>query len=246
LLVQGWAFIFFESTNRPSIRDTKKNDMEKRLSLIAMTFLLMILIISSCKKTEPESGLSSDIQNLVPDSLLQNIKDMGMPVNEGTTPPNIENIYEASPFILVNSNRAGDYVGSQFADIVMEFYDQNNKELTIKVNYVNGGEQGSGLGSFLSGSGNDFSVFVKVASTYSNDNADLLLIISGTKASGSVKDLYYAIFMLNNYGNPHSYWIENGEGRILYDSDGNSPEVESLYSFVNKTSQGLNNSISRP
>jgi len=206
--------------------------MKRNLLFTATLFVFALtLSLSSCKKDETETGFSEDIQNLVPDSLLQTIKEMGMPVNEGLKPPTIENIYEASPFVLVSSNIYGDTPGDIFVDFKVEFADQNNEDLTIKVSYVNGNEKGTGLGSLISGSGNDFSVFVKMTASSLESDADLLLIISGTKASTGIKNLYYSIFMLNNYDNVNDYWIENGEGRILYDSDGISPVVESLYSF---------------
>jgi hypothetical protein len=221
--------------------------MKNSLHIIAILFLSVGLSFNSCKKAETTTGLSDDIQNLVPDSLLQTIIDMGMPINEGTTPPNIENIYQASPFELVSSNRAGDSPGKLFSDFNIQFSDQNNSDLTVKVDYVNGPESGNGLGSFVSGSGNSFSVFVKVESYISGEKADLLQIISGTTTKSGIKDFYYSIFMLNNYGNPGGIWIENGEGRIIFDSDGDSPIVESLYSFKRDNQLMMSNqSVSSP
>jgi hypothetical protein len=206
--------------------------MKKNLLFIAAIFFFSITFsLSSCKKDDIKTGLSEDIQNLVPDSLLQTIKDLGMHVNEGLTPPDIENIYLGSPFELVSSNIDGDTPGHLFADFRVRFSDQNNDDLTVKVSYTNGSEEGKSLGSFVSGNGNDFSVFVKMTSTSLDTEADLLLIISGTKVTEGIKDLYYSIFMLNNYGNANDYWIENGKGRVIYDSDGISPIVESLYSL---------------
>jgi hypothetical protein len=206
--------------------------MKRNLLFIAAIFFFALTFsLSSCKKDDIKTGLSEDIQNLVPDSLLQTIKDLGMPVNEGLVPPDIENIYLASPFELVSSNIAGDTPGHVFADFRVKFSDQNNDDLTVKVSYVNGSEEGNSLGSFVSGYGNDFSVFIKMTSTSLDTEADLLLIISGTKVTEGIKDLYYAIFMLNNYGNVNDYWIDNGKGRVIYDSDGISPIVESLKSL---------------
>lgn len=221
-------------------RSENKKNIKKNLVLNAtILFLALMLSFSSCKKDDPETEFSEEIQNLVPDSLLQSIRDLGMPINEGLTPPNIENIYLASPLVLVSSNINGDTPGKVFLDFKVEFSDQNSDDLTVKVSYVNGSEEGTGLGSLVSGSGNDFSVFVKMTATSHESDADLLLIISGTKANAGIKDLYYSIFMLNDYGDLSGYWIENGEGRILYDYDGDSPIIESLTSINKENSESI-------
>ena len=153
--------------------------------------------------------------------------------NSGFNPPDFENIFFASPFALVNSNISYDYVGKTFSDYSVQFYDQDNENLTVKVSYVNGPEEGNGLGAFISGSGNKFSVFVQVNSTYNGTNAVMLHIISGTLTSTGIQNLYFANFMLNNYGNPYGYWIEEGEGRVIKDTDGMSPIISSLKSAKN-------------
>jgi hypothetical protein len=188
--------------------------------------LLSVAVFYACKKddsTKKDDGLSTQVHNMVPDSIINEMKTLGLPLYGGTTPPNLQNIYLATPFILKSSNRAGDYAGKSFADYYVKFYGQDNTALSIMVDYYNGGEKGTGLGGFISGVGNTFTVFAKVHSTYLGDQADFVHVISGTLISGAIKDLYFANFMLDNYGNPHGYWIDEGEGRVIYDSDGNSP-----------------------
>ncbi len=46
-----------------------------------------------------------------------------------------------------------------------------------------------------------------------------------TLTSTGINNLYFANFMLDNNGN-NSIWIKDGEGRVLYDSDGVSEIVE--------------------
>lgn len=239
-----YVFNIYHFPEHPGKSNLKK--MKNNQLFATIIFLIFCLSFSSCKKSETDNGLSEDIQNLVPDSLLQVIIDLGMPINEGITPPDIENIYKASPFELAASNRAGDYVGHLFSDLNIQFTNQDNDNLTVTVNYVNGPEVGNGLGSFISGSGNKFSVFVEQVSYIGSSRADLVQIISGTKTSSGIKDFYYALFMINNYGNPGGKWIEIGEGRIIHDSDGNSPIVASLNSSIMNPSVMSNQSIFSP
>lgn len=198
--------------------------------LFGLLFVLTCTMISSC---DPKLELSKEIKNIVPDETLKQITDLGMPINKGSKPANLENIYKVSPFILKASNIPDDKIGSTFADYKFHLYSQNNDKLSISMDYYSGGEEGSGLGGFISGDGNDFSVFVKVHSSYQGGQADFIHIISGTITDQGIKNLYFANFMLDNYGNQGKVWIENNQGRVIYDSDGLSPIVESLQAKTN-------------
>ena len=198
-------------------------------------FLTIGLILSvfavGCKKDKKEdskvqeNGLSQQINNLIPDSIITEMVNLGMPINRGETPPDITSAYFASPFILKASTILSDVPGFQFSDYTVTFYDQNNDNLSVKVDYLNGPESGTGLGGFIVGSDNKFSVFAEVNSTYSGKNATLVHVISGTLTATGIQNLYFANFMLNNNGNPGGIWIEEGDGRVIYDSDGFSGKV---------------------
>ena len=196
-----------------------------------ISMLFCFLLLNACKDDEYDKGFSEDIKNIVPDSLLQQIVDLGMPIHTGFTPPNIENIFQASPFVLDTSNIATDEPGFLYTDFNVQFSEQDSIKHSLKVSFVNGPEVGNAIVAFVSGEGSNFSVFLKVNSTSGTSKAELIQIFSGTVTSKSIQNFYYAVFMLNNYGNEKGYWIENGQGRIIYDADGNSPIVESLYSI---------------
>ncbi len=116
------------------------------LNLLFLLLPLSFIAVTSCKKDDKKTGtkddkvLSEAIQEIVSDSTFQDIIELGMPVNKGLTPPDIENTYVASPFILKSSNISCDYEGKLFADYYVKFYDQDNDSLTIKLDYSNGGE----------------------------------------------------------------------------------------------------------
>lgn len=194
---------------------------------IGIAVLACGIIFTSCGKYGDylKGGLSKDIQNLVPDSIMTIITDLGMPINKGNNPPDLTGTYLASPFVLKSSNRSGDVAGKTFSDYEVKFYNQDDTELTLTVDYVNGPEQGSGLGSYLAGSGKKFSVFAELNSTYQGHPAKIVHIISGTITTTGISNLYFANVMIDNFGNPGGIWIEIGECRIIYDSDGNSPKI---------------------
>lgn len=208
---------------------------------VTIQFLGIILALSfvfaGCKKDKKENskvgdnGLTQEINNLIPDSIITEMVNLGMPINRGESPPELNGIYLASPFILKASNIANDSPGYVFSDYEVTFYEQNNDNLSIKVDYLNGPESGSGLGGFVVGKDNNFSVFAEVSSTYSSYNARLVHVISGKMTATGIRDLYFANFMLDNNGNLGGIWIEESEGRVIYDPDGFSeklPEIKSL------------------
>jgi len=221
--------------------------MKKTLFRLMMILSVLCLGLVSCSKdkdTDKEDELSKDIQNFVPDETLEQIIDMGMVINKGVDPPDMEGEYLASPYELIATTVANDYsLGTIFSDYYFRLYDQDNDDLTIKLDYYNGGEQGSGLGGFISGDGKEFSVFIEVESEYNGYEATLLHVISGTmNTDGSIEDFYFTNYMLDNNGNDGGVWIENDEGRVLIDSDGETPvtdyEFKSTKSTVNSVIPG--------
>ena len=203
-------------------------------SLIAV---IMILTLVNCgkKRTAEEikqAELTANIQNIVSDSILNVIKNLGMPIKEGVNPPNVVGYYKMSPVTLTRTNIQDDYtIGHVFNDLNFHFYNQDNGSLTLNYEDKQNTSTSTGYSSYISGNGSDFSVFIKVIKTDSSGKkADSVIIITGTVTGTGIKDVYYSFFMVNNYGS--STYIPNGKGRIAYDSDGLSPSILNLNSMT--------------
>lgn len=203
----------------------------------ALILLAVILIFAtSCKKDEEpepqqvlveENGLTKDINELVPADVLAQMEELGMPINRGGSPPDISGVFRAASFILKESNIESDFIGFKYPDFRVQFSNYNRFALRINVDYINGFEQGSGLGGFIVGEGNDFSVFAEIISERESQKASFAYVISGTMSDNGIEDMHVANFILDDNGDPDEIWIEVGEGRVLYDSDGLSePENE--------------------
>lgn len=187
--------------------------------------------------------LSQDIKNIVPDNILTIITNLGMPMYTGKTPPSLVNFYKLSPRTLKSSNIPNDYsAGTKFYDMNIHFYNQNNTALSLKMDFAemgSGGGTGSGQGAFISGSGNNFSVFLQVSYTASGQTCEMIEVFSGTMTSTGIKDLYDALFMVNDHGDPGNLWIANGQGRVFYDSDGMSQIIANLSSMIFGNNLGI-------
>ncbi|MEJ7644799.1 MAG: hypothetical protein WKF87_09395 [Chryseolinea sp.] len=199
----------------------------KKLQSITYVFLICATL-SACNddndsNAPQDKGLSKEISALVPAEILQKLKNLGMPIHEGLNPPDIQIKFHCSPLVLKATNVKDDIYdpGHVFADYFGTFYDQDNDKLTIKMDYTNGPETGTGLGSFISGTGSDFSVFAEIEGEAHGDKARLIQVLSGTITNTGIKNLHLANFMLEG-GDESEYWIDNGEGRVTYDSDGHS------------------------
>ncbi len=192
--------------------------------------LLMAAVTTSCKKDDEENdagfdGSISDIENFYNSDVLDELISLGLDINTGSNPPNIEGVFNATPFILQASSVNGDTTGSQFPDLSMIFSNQDNTSLTIDFNGVNGAETYDGDGSFISGEGNDFSVFLKVNVTLNGNVAETTFAISGSIEDGGLGDIQVGLIMIDDGGDPDGAFIENNTGRLLYDSDGFSEEL---------------------
>jgi hypothetical protein len=199
----------------------------KRITIQFLTLVLVLGIFSvGCKKDKKddskveENGLTQEINNLIPDSIITKMVDLGMIINRGETPPVLNGTYFASPFVLKASNVPNDTPGYTFSDYSLTLFEQNNDNLSVKMDYYNGGESGTGIGGFVVGTNNKFTVFAEVNSTYIGYTAKMVHVVSGTLTATGIEDLYFANFMLDNFDNLGGIWIAEGEGRIIYDSDG--------------------------
>ncbi len=195
----------------------------KILNYFLLTFAIIFALSSCQKKITPE------IQNILPQPIMDTLTNLGMPINRGTNPPTVEGTYHVSPFVLKGSNIPYDQTGHQFADLDITFTDFTQNDLSLKISYDNGPEHGEGIGAYIMGSGDKFTIVTQMKIYYNTDQDSALVdfIYSGTLKNDGIKDFYYANFMIDNFGNEQGVWIENGQGRVIYDQDGFSEKTSS-------------------
>jgi len=199
--------------------------------------IVSILSIVSCTKDSHEilpinnledNGFSTEINNLVPDSIITIMENLGMPIYRGGNPPLLNAGYLTEPLTLMATNRSSDNIGQIFEDYVWTFSNCNLEDLTVVVDYQSdSGDLGNGVGSFISGEGNEFTVFVE-AINIDNDTgseASVLYCLSGTLGADSITDFYLCLIMLDDNGDPFDTYIEVGQGRVIIDGDSVSPKV---------------------
>jgi hypothetical protein len=178
------------------------------------------------------NGLTADINNLIDQKYIDQLRSLGMPINSGYTPPNVNCIFSVTPMVLKNTNIPNDNysIGYQINDERIQFSLQDNTKLTVKVDYISGTTTTTSTGSFIVGSGNDFTIFSKTVSTDNNGvKTTMVEIFSGTMDTNSVRNFYNGLIMIDN-GGDNAHYILNGQGRVFWDKDGVSEKVSSLKS----------------
>jgi hypothetical protein len=158
----------------------------------------------------------------IPADLLEKLLLLGIEVNNGNNPPNIEGTYLISPSVLVRSNFSDSYSpGYRFIDMQLTFSDQNNAKMTVDVNSIEGSvSNANGINSFITGTATKFSIFSIMNDTM--DNSQFVRIYSGEITSSGIKNVYGALICTVEGPNT----IRRGQGRLHYDSDGFSEKVQ--------------------
>lgn len=189
-------------------------------SVFGTVLLCSALFMNGCKKNDPEPGLSAKIQQIVPADLLSTMKTQGMPINAGKTPPNIEGIFISSPHTLVTTYDGDSYKpGYEFIDFILKFSGQNSTEGSVSVDTKTGSTTSTGIGGFVSGSGNKFTLFAEVNLTNGNATAKQIRVFSGEITSTGIKD-FYSTLVIKEKNDPSNLLIGVGKMRILKDGDG--------------------------
>lgn len=213
-----------------NIHHLKKIIMKKILYLLLIGFA----ILQSCSKkkddTSDSSGLSQDIKNFVPQSVIDSMRQWGLTINEGKTPPTIDGVYNDSLHLCTFDNSGYDGAGVYFYNYHYKFHDQNNDKLTISVDfkdtYDNGNtDSASGAGSFISGAGNDFTVFTDVKGTSYGVTYEAITFYSGTITSSGIKNFQDGLYLKDKGADPDNNLIDVGSARVFKDEDGFSEKI---------------------
>jgi hypothetical protein len=220
-----------------SIQVNKKTD--KRMSvdlsfqrlLMLMTAIIMALVtFNACIEDDDEKlnedGLTEDVLKILQGGYLEKIKALGMEINGGNNPPDIEGTYLVSPYRTIKSTFPGDsWLNLQMVDATLIFSEQNNSKLTVSTYFeqLSGVEAGKGTGSFITGSGNKFTVYVKMAKTINDIPYEAIYVISGEMSSSGIKN-YQNVYIVTK-GNQFTT-LPEGEARLNKDDDGLAERIK--------------------
>jgi hypothetical protein len=193
-----------------------------------------IVGLSSCKFVIPP-----DAYNYISEEQLRELKAMGLPINDGSNPPDVTGTYLCDSLVLKNTNISNDFeLGHPFANMEIEF-DNQNSDGTVRVSYWQGSESGTGLGAYISGWGNRFTIYAQIIGTSSGINFTDAMVFSGTMSSSGIKNFVYALLMTDKDYDPTPYLIEIGGGRVIEENDGLAANYTGVFSVFGGSQQQL-------
>ncbi len=107
-----------------------------------------------------DEDVDDRIHTVIPEEIRDEIEEY-IPIYDGMNPPNIEDAYFLSPQILIGSSRSFDYIGSEYAYEYQKYSNQDMANNTIDMVRVQGDgiEWAKGSGAFISGTGNNFTIY---------------------------------------------------------------------------------------
>jgi hypothetical protein len=171
------------------------------------------------------------IETVIPSDIRATI-EVHIPIYDGVTPPNVEGTYFLDPQILKASSLTSDSPGKSFMSEYDRFYDQNTANNTINMLRVQGGgsEWALGKGAFISGYGDNFTIYFDMEGENGGATFKEAYILSGTKTSVGISNLV-AGFILKEKNDPNNILVEVGTFRFFTDSDGMSEKTEWPYEW---------------
>lgn len=198
----------------------------KNLKLLFVLGLFLITLSCSSddnSDSSEEMSIEEQVENFVTLDLIAALEDLGFIFRDGEETPNLIGNYIVNQVSLANTNIPDDGfdIGDSFAELSLNFISQNNEERTFNINIIQAGFIDSPTETFFSGSGNQFSAYVK-SDRVSPNGVELVALqaFSGIITEEGIIDFQSALLVLEKGEDPDGELIEVGEGRLFIDEDG--------------------------
>jgi len=166
--------------------------------------------------------------NLLTDNQFSVFESLGLQVNLGDNPPNIEGTFRIDPRIIQASTVPGsaEDVGTTISSVSVTFSNQNSATQTLEVVVVEDDAEGAGsvetviVGSSILGSDNAFTAFFVSEITFNNQAFALATGFSGIITEAGIENFQLADVVIDDGGDPFNDLIPNNTGELFIDETG--------------------------
>src|SRR6218665_2936905 len=178
----------------------------KNIKIIRLFFILLIVSLNACQKeneAEPVKTFPAPINTFITQGMLDSLRSAGAHIYDGTTPPTVNGIYFMHPDSCIYDNSPSNSAGSIYTDYKFKFTNQNNTAFTIDVAQKSipaGIISSTPVYSYISGNGNNFSIFIIRTLTPSGVTVQQYNILSGTLTSGGIQNFQNVLYMRSKVG----------------------------------------------
>jgi hypothetical protein len=160
-------------------------NMKGQFFLTHTAIILTSLFFLGISCGQQGKDLPPEVLEFLTDAQIEQLKNHGLTINEGSDPPDVEGAYLTNAELCLYSYD-GD-TGWTAYPYYYNFTSQNNDTLTVAYNSPSAGDSAAGDRGYISGSGNDFSIFVASNGvTDSNLGSHLIMYTLVTVYSGSI------------------------------------------------------------
>lgn len=191
------------------------------MMLVAIFMAIGMAACGDDKDDDSDNGnKDTRIDQVIPSDIRKQVAKY-IPIYDGKTPPNVEGVYVMSPpMIVFDSTDNYDVGDSNFADLFLNFRNQNMSNNTIDFKEKQSTSVDTASGAFISGEGNNFSVYFNTTGTWESITYKTALVVSGTKTSSGISNIYYAFIMTDKKNDVNNEVMDVGDFRVFKDGDG--------------------------
>lgn len=179
---------------------------------------------------------------------LASIQSLGLQINSGDTPPNVEGTFRLDPRVLQASSQPGDEVdaGSIAASQDITFLNQDNSAQTVSfavddipttsdvappTTEDESIDEVLSFESFISGSGDAFTVYFVFEFVFNGQTIETVEAYSGTVADDGIENFQSVLVLLDDGGDANDSLFPIGTGNLFTDQDGFSERLEPVAVF---------------
>ena len=165
------------------------------------------------------NGVPDEVNDFLDPEDLAKLEDAGMQIYPGDNPPNIEGSYLVDSQVIVYDEIGME--GDPVANYIQTYYDQKS-DGSIKNSYEAIGidDTATGLGAFISGDKDCFSVYVRVDGSADGCNYASPIIYSGCLADEGIEGFSLGLIMKSKQGDNCDALMPEGAARIIKEQDG--------------------------
>lgn len=182
----------------------------------------MALLFSSCKKSDSTNNNTKNfptpINNIVSQSMIDSLTRAGAAIYAGTTPPSVNGIYLMHTDSCVFDNSPGNFAGTLFVDYKFQFSNQDNSQFTIQVaqkDIYSGIINPLPANIYISGNGNNFSIFMYSMLTPTGITVQKYNILSGTVTSTGIQNFQNTLYLRSKGSDPSNLVAPAGTIRVF-------------------------------
>lgn len=184
--------------------------MKKRIRL-ALSAIAFTIILSACKKDKDSNpgtdnnNFPTQISGIAPQSMIDSIRNIGAMVYGGTSPAIVNGTYLMTPDSCVYDNSPANFKGTLFTDYKFRFSSQDNGSYTITVEQKavpSNTLSPTPVSTYISGNGNDFSIFILRTTSPSGVPVQQFNVLSGTFTASGIQNLQNILYLRSKGSDP--------------------------------------------